>query len=93
MNRILPTVSGTATVGQTLTSTTGTWPSTSSGYAYQWQKSSDGGVTWTNISGATASTYVLVTADAGYRIRSQVSLTTNAGSSSAYSLPSENIAP
>ena len=89
----IPTVSGTATVGQTLTSTTGTWPSTSSGYAYQWQKSSDEGVTWTNISGATASTYVLVTADAGYRIRSQVSLTTNAGSSSAYSLPSGNIAP
>jgi hypothetical protein len=35
----------------------------------------------------------LVTADAGYLIRSQVSLTTVAGSSSAYSLPTAGIAP
>ena len=89
----IPAITGTKTVGQTLTSSSGTWPSTSSGYVYQWQKSSDNGVTWTNIAGATASTYVLVAADAGYQIRSQVSLTTNAGSSSAYSLPTVGIAP
>lgn len=89
----VPAITGTKTVGQTLTSSSGTWPSTSSGYVYQWQKSSDNGITWANISGATASTYVLVTADAGYQIRSQVSLTANAGSSSAYSLPTVGIAP
>jgi hypothetical protein len=83
----IPVVTGTMTVGQTLTSTSGTWPGTIDSYVYQWQRSSDSGVTWTNISGATASTYVLVAADAGYQIRSQVSLTTNTGSSSAYSLP------
>jgi hypothetical protein len=84
----IPVVTGTMTVGQTLTSTSGTWPGgTDDSYVYQWQRSSDSGVTWTNISGATASTYVLVAADAGYQIRSQVSLTTNTGSSSAYSLP------
>jgi hypothetical protein len=89
----IPAITGTKTVGQTLTSDAGTWPSTSSGYVYQWQKSSDNGVTWANISGATASTYVLVAADAGYQIRSQVSLTANAGSSSAYSLATVGIAP
>ena len=89
----IPAITGTKTVGQTLTSSSGTWPGTSDSYVYQWQKSSDGGATWTNIAGATASTYVLVTADAGYQIRSQVSLTTNAGSSSAYSLPTVGIAP
>jgi hypothetical protein len=89
----IPAINGTKTVGQTLTSSSGTWPSTSSGYVYQWQKSSDNGVTWANIAGATASTYVLVAADAGYQIRSQVSLTTNAGSSSAYSLATVGIAP
>jgi hypothetical protein len=89
----IPAITGTKTVGQTLTSSSGTWPSTSGGYVYQWQKSSDNGVTWTNIAGATASTYVLVAADAGYQIRSQVSLTANAGSSSAYSLPTVGIAP
>jgi hypothetical protein len=89
----IPTISGTTTALQTLTSTSGTWPGTSDSYVYQWQRSSDSGVTWTNISGATASTYVLVAADAGYQIRSQVSLTTNTGSSSAYSLPTVGIAP
>ena len=81
----VPTISGTATSGQTLTTSAGTWPSTSSGYNYQWQRSSDG-VTWTNISAATASTYVLAAADVGYVVRVQVSLTTNAGTSAAYSL-------
>jgi len=90
---VVPSISGTTTVGQTLTSTTGTWPSTSSGHAFQWQRSSDGGATWTNVSGAIVSTYVPVTADAGYLLRSQVSLTTIAGSSSAYSLPTVGIAP
>ena len=90
----IPAFTGTKTVGQTLTtSSPGTWPGTSDGYVYQWQRSSDSGVTWTNISGAIASTYVLVAADAGYQIRLQVSLTTNAGSSSAYSLPTVGIAP
>jgi hypothetical protein len=89
----VPAITGTGTVGQTLTSSSGTWPNTSSGYLYQWQRSSDGGVTWTSISGATSSTYVLVAADAGYVIRSQVSLTANAGSSSAYSLATAAIAP
>jgi hypothetical protein len=88
----VPVVSGTNTVGQLLTSSTGTWPSTDSGYAFQWQKSSDGGVTWVNIVGASSSTYLLVVADAGYLIRSQVSLTTNAGTSTAYSLATANIA-
>jgi hypothetical protein len=89
----IPAITGTKTVGQTLTSSSGTWPGTSDSYVYQWQKSSDSGVTWASIASATASTYVLVAADAGYQIRSQVSLTTNAGSSSAYSLPTVGIAP
>lgn len=81
----IPVISGTATSGQTLTASSGTWPSTVSGYNYQWQRSSDG-VTWVNISSATSSTYVLAPADVGYVVRVQVSLTTNAGTSAAYSL-------
>jgi hypothetical protein len=88
----VPVITGTPTVGQSLTSSTGTWPSTDFGYAFQWQKSSDGGVTWVNILGASSSTYFLVPADAGYLIRSQVSLTTNAGTSTAYSLATSPIA-
>jgi len=88
----IPTISGTTTVGQTLTATSGTWPQTSSGYVYQWQRSTDG-VSWSSISSATSSTYVLVSGDAGYVIRVQVSLSTNAGTSVAYSLATASIAP
>jgi len=89
---VIPTISGTTTVGQTLTATSGTWPQTSSGYVYQWQRSTDG-VSWSSISSATSSTYVLVSGDAGYVIRVQVSLSTNAGTSVAYSLATASIAP
>ena len=69
-NTIAPVVTGTATKGQTLSSTTGTWTGIPSPtFAYQWQR-----VT-TNISGATSSTYVLVTADVGNAIRCVVTAT------------------
>jgi hypothetical protein len=35
-----------------------TTPTTGAGVTYQWQSSTDGGSTWANVSGATASTYV-----------------------------------
>ncbi len=34
-----------------------TTPTTGAGVTYQWQSSTDGGTTWTNVSGATAATY------------------------------------
>lgn len=52
-----PTVSGTATVGRTLTAVRGTWSPTPSTFRYQWLR--DG----TAIAGATASTYVATVAD------------------------------
>src|SRR5271165_5586711 len=54
-----PVISGTAQVGDVLTSTTGTWTGASS-YAYQW---ADNGA---NIAGATAATYTPVSTDAGH---------------------------
>jgi hypothetical protein len=58
-NTTLPTISGTAEVGQTLTAATGTWANSPTGFTYQWLSS--GSV----VSGATASTYVLQAGDAG----------------------------
>jgi Fibronectin type III domain len=82
----IPSITGTKTSGQTLTAASpGTWPGASNGYLYQWQRSSDG-TNWSDISGATATTYVLAASDVGYQVRVQVSLTTNAGTSAAYSL-------
>jgi hypothetical protein len=74
-NSSVPVISGTTTQGQTLTTTTGTWTNTPTTYAYQWRR---GG---TAISGATSSTYTLVSADVGTVITVAV-IATNAGGSS-----------
>jgi hypothetical protein len=69
-----PTVSGTAQVGQTLTTTNGGWTSDSnvSRYAYAWARCDTNGANCVTIGGATANTYKLVDADQGHRIRSYV---------------------
>jgi hypothetical protein len=87
-NYALPVVSGTATVGQTLSCTTGGWngyPAPT--YAYQWVRGAA-----TNISGATSSTYTLVDADYNDTIKCTVTATNSAGSASATSAATANIA-
>ena len=77
VNTIAPTISGTATIGQTLISTTGTWTSDTgvTGYLYQWYRGA------TLITGATSSTYVLVLADVGFDITCRVAATDTDGTS------------
>jgi hypothetical protein len=94
----LPFLNDTSTVGSTFTVDRGVWPSTlntSPGpfQTYQWERSSDGGASWSVISGATSTTYLTVAGDAGYRIRVRETLTTNTGSSSVYTLTSPNLSP
>jgi hypothetical protein len=55
----VPTISGTASVGSTLTASPGTWGPSPVTLTYQWRRA--GAV----ISGATAATYTAVAADAG----------------------------
>jgi len=77
VNSTIPTITGTTTVGQTLTATTGTWTNSPTGYTYQWKRAGS------NISGATASTYTLVVADAGTVITVAVVAANGAGPATA----------
>lgn len=80
VNTVLPAITGTAQVGQTLTTTNGTWTSKSAAtYARQWL--ADG----VNIAGATATTYVPVTDDVGKTITVVVTATNANGSATATS--------
>lgn len=81
VNTVAPVVTGTATVGQTLTTTNGTWTAAPAitGFTYQWQRGAS------NIGGATSSTYVLQTADIGNTVRCVVTATNPVGSTSANS--------
>jgi Glycosyl hydrolase family 26 len=81
-----PVVSGTAQVGKTLTSSTGTWSGTQPlTYAYQWLRCDAGGANCASIQGATAASYVVASTDKGSTLRSRVTATNKAGSSSAQS--------
>jgi hypothetical protein len=75
-NTVAPVISGTAVVGQVLTSTTGTWSGIPTPtYSYQWKRGA------TNI-GTNSSTYTLVQADAGNTSNITCVVTaTNAGGS------------
>jgi hypothetical protein len=87
-----PTISGIPRESEVLTAYPGTWSSSPTGYAYQWQSSGDGGFTWTDISGSSA-TYVPVSADVGAVLRVVVSATNAGGSSATASAATTTIAP
>jgi hypothetical protein len=71
-NTQLPTISGQAVVGQALTATQGTWTGTGLTFTYQWRRCDTAGAQCADISGATATTYTLVAADATHTIRVEV---------------------
>lgn len=67
-NTVTPVASGTATVGQTLSVTDGTWTGSPS-FTYQWQRDDDGDSVFANISSATANSYTLADADDSSQVR------------------------
>ena len=78
----VPTITGTAKVGSTLTAVAGAWSPTPTTFSYQWTR------TGVPITGATSSTYVLTSADAGGVIRVIV-----AGIRESYSAEPQTSAP
>jgi len=78
VNTVLPNVTGSAVVGNVLSTTNGTWTNSPTSYAYQWKRGA------TNI-GTNANTYTLVNADAGQSITCVVTATNAGGSTPATS--------
>jgi hypothetical protein len=76
----LPKVSGTAKVGNSLSVSTGTWQNSPTSYAYQWLRCTSYGTSCKKISGATSSSYLLTTTDAGHRLKAKVTASNAAGS-------------
>jgi Concanavalin A-like lectin/glucanases superfamily len=84
-NSSAPTISGTAAYNSVLTAANGTWTGNPTGYTYQWQSATTVNGTYSNISGATLSTYTPTTSDIGNFIKVQVTATNTGGSTSALS--------
>jgi hypothetical protein len=98
-----PTISGNPVVGQTLSTSPGSWIDDPTSYAYQWEDCDILGVVCTNLAGATSSSYLPATTDVGHAIRVVVAAINASGSGSATSAqtrtvtlppaPSNNTAP
>jgi hypothetical protein len=81
-----PTITGTAAKGQTLVAGTGTWSGTTPiGFTFTWERCDSAGANCSPISGATNTTYVLVSDDVGKRLRVLVTASNSDGSASALS--------
>ena len=78
-----PAVTGTATQGQTLTATSGSWSGTPNKYSYAWQDCDSAGNNCQPISGASSNTYVLQASDAGQTVRAVVEARNSVGWSSS----------
>ena len=82
-----PVASGTAQVGETLSTTNGTWQGVATiTFTYQWRRDA------VNISGATSSTYVLVAADYTTDVDCVVTATNGLGSANQDTNDISNIA-
>ena len=92
-NTAAPAISGTAKVGQTLTANEGSWSGNPTGYAFQWQRCDADATVCSNVVGATSRTYLVRTADLGYRLRVRVTARNDKGSATANSARSAIVAP
>ena len=80
-----PSIGGSVVEGQTLSVSTGTWSGSPTSYTYQWQDCNTSGESCADISGATGSTYKLVSSDVGHTLRVVVTATNSGGSTPATS--------
>jgi hypothetical protein len=80
VNTVAPRVTGATTLGSTVSATTGTWSGTGNTYSYQWQRNNGQG--YVAISGASASTYRITSADQGATVRVLVTAVNPDGSAS-----------
>jgi hypothetical protein len=86
-NTSLPVISGTVSIGQTISTSNGVWNSNAAptGFAYNWEHCDSSGLNCSIISGATASTYLLSNTDGNFTMRSSVTASNSFGSTAGVS--------
>lgn len=87
-NTLLPSISGIAIEGGTLTALNGSWTGNPASFTYQWQHDDSG---WANIVDATEKTYTPGAGDVGKAIRVIVTAVNATGSTPATSAPTGSV--
>ncbi|HYX85303.1 MAG TPA: fibronectin type III domain-containing protein [Gaiellales bacterium] len=89
----VPTITGVAQEGETLTASTGSWGGTPPiTFAYQWRRCDNAGANCLDIVSGVYSTYSPTVLDLGSTLRVSVTATNMAGSSTAISAPTAPVA-
>jgi hypothetical protein len=88
-----PTLTGTATAGETLTAGDGTWTGDAVALTRQWQRCSAAGGACVDIAGATGLDFLLGTDDVGSTLHVVVTATNASGSATAASSLTDVVAP
>ena len=93
-NTAQPAITGTAAAGGTLTASQGTWSGSPTTFVYQWVRcpASGGAADGSDcavIGGATTSSYIVATADVGFRLRVRVTASNADGANTAASNATE----
>jgi hypothetical protein len=86
-NKTLPTITGTAEAGQTLTATRGTWANSPTSFTFSWLRCDTSGNACAAIPGATAKIYTVTDADVGHTLRVAVAAHNSSGTGHATSAP------
>ena len=92
VNTTLPTITGTARQGETLTAENGTWQNNPTNFQYKWLRCDASGAACVEISNATARTYTPTGADVGHTLRVRVTAMNADGSATAQSAPTAVVA-
>ena len=82
-NSGIPTVTGTARTGETLSASIGTWTGSPTTFSYQWKRANSVGGTFSDISSATSNQYELTDSDIGKYLKVSVVAANGVGASSA----------
>jgi len=90
INSAVPTISGTASVGSTLTASPGTWSDTPT-VTYQWQNSSTSNGNYSDIPFETSPTYIPKGESLGKFVRVSVTATDVGGATTASSAPTSEV--
>jgi hypothetical protein len=86
-NQTLPTISGVAEAGQTLTATRGAWSNSPTSFNFSWSRCDASGNGCATISGATAKIYTPTATDVGHTLRVTVTAHNASGAGRATSAP------
>jgi hypothetical protein len=92
-NKTLPTITGAAEAGLTLTATRGAWSGSPTSFSFTWSRCDSSGNACAAIAGATTRLYLVAASDIGHTLRVTVAAHNASGTGRSTSAPTPIVTP